>query len=259
MHTRHQTPSDGPVYRSGAVARLTGINVQTLRVWERRYGIVGPRQSATGQRQYSPDDVRRLTVIKQLVDSGHAIGSIATLDLDTLQSMLGNFASASRAVPGLADSDAEGSVFPLRAVIVGEALAMRVEHFHLPELQVVATPSNAAGGFEGLQDLRADVLLVESPTLNDESAQAIRSWARQVRACKIIVEYSYGPQRIEQELRALGCGLVRAPLHIDELQSLCHLLSGRARIPVSTLVPGVSLPRRGVSTARRSAKSPLHP
>ena len=67
------------MYRSGAVARLTGIPVQTLRVWERRYRIVGPRQSATGQRQYSPDDVARLTVIKQLVDSGHAIGSIATL------------------------------------------------------------------------------------------------------------------------------------------------------------------------------------
>src|SRR5688572_22780907 len=87
------------VYRSGAVARLTGIPVQTLRVWERRYRIVGPRQSATGQRQYSPEDVARLTVIKRLVDSGHAIGSIASLDLDSLHSMLTKARRPSGAVP----------------------------------------------------------------------------------------------------------------------------------------------------------------
>ena len=89
----------GAVYRSGAVARLTGIPVQTLRVWERRYKIVGPRQSATGQRQYSSEDVARLTVIKQLVDSGHAIGSIAALDLNRLQSMRAKVARAAGAAP----------------------------------------------------------------------------------------------------------------------------------------------------------------
>ena len=77
-----------PAYRSGAVARLTGIPVETLRVWERRYKVVGPRQSATGQRQYAPEEVTRLSVIKRLVDAGYAIGSIAALDLEQLQSML---------------------------------------------------------------------------------------------------------------------------------------------------------------------------
>ena len=85
MQDNQQKSLDEPVYRSGAVARLTGIPVQTLRVWERRYRIVGPRQSATGQRLYAPSDVNRLAVIKQLVDSGHAIGSIAPLGLDQLR------------------------------------------------------------------------------------------------------------------------------------------------------------------------------
>ena len=66
-------------YRRGKVAKLTGIPMETLRVWERRYNIVGPRQSAKGQRLYSPNELTRLTLIKRLVNPGCAIGSIAAL------------------------------------------------------------------------------------------------------------------------------------------------------------------------------------
>lgn len=207
------------VYRSGAVARLTGIPVQTLRVWERRYNIVGPRKSATGQRQYSPDEVTRLTVIKQLVDSGHAIGSVAALDLQRLQSMLHTAELAAR---GAADSSIEGARLPVRVAIAGYALAMRVKHYHLPALQVVAASPDAERAGEALSGVAADVLLIELPTLQRESARIIQSLAQQVGARKIIVEYGYAPQRIEQELRALGCSLARAPLSIDQLKFLCQ-------------------------------------
>ncbi len=236
MRNDRPNAAGGAVYRSGAVARLTGIPVQTLRVWERRYKIVGPRQSATGQRQYSPEDVARLTVIKRLVDSGHAIGSIATLDLDSLQSMLAKVARA----PGSA------AMTPVRVVIVGEALAMRVEHFHLAALQIVATTPRPEGAVEALRGLTADVLLVALPTLNRDSAQAIRSLAQQVGPQKVIVEYGFGAQRVEQELRALGCSLVHAPVDIDELESLCRLQPAAARSRVPDLLPEIdpAAPRR---------------
>ncbi len=239
MRNDRPNAAGGAVYRSGAVARLTGIPVQTLRVWERRYKIVGPRQSATGQRQYSPEDVARLTVIKRLVDSGHAIGSIATLDLDSLQSMLAKVAQA----PG---SAAKGAMTPVRVVIVGEALAMRVAHFHLAALQIVATTPRPEGAVEALRGLTADVLLVALPTLNRDSAQAIRSLAQQVGPQKVIVEYGFGAQRVEQELRALGCSLVHAPVDIDELESLCRLLPAAARSRVPDLLPEIdpAAPRR---------------
>lgn len=211
-----------PVYRSGAAARLTGIPVQTLRVWERRYNIVGPRQSAAGQRQYSPDEVTRLTVIKQLVDLGHAIGSVATLDLERLQSMLDTAARAARAPRRAANATAEGTRFPIRMAIVGDTLAMRVQHYHLAALQVIATSPDVARAGEALGGVAADVLLIELPTLQRESARTIRSLAQQVGAQQIIVEYGYGPQPIERELRALGCSLARAPLTIDQLESLCQ-------------------------------------
>ena len=72
-------------YRIGAVARLTGIAADTLRVWERRYGVVRPQRSAKGGRRYSRDDVLRLALIKRLVDAGHAIGSVANLEGPELQ------------------------------------------------------------------------------------------------------------------------------------------------------------------------------
>ncbi len=68
-------------HRSGAVARMLRMPVATLRVWERRYGLTQPALSASGQRLYSADDVRRLALLKQLTDLGHAIGSLAALDM----------------------------------------------------------------------------------------------------------------------------------------------------------------------------------
>jgi DNA-binding transcriptional MerR regulator len=239
MTTEQAKTTGTAVYRSGAVARLTGIPVQTLRVWERRYKIVGPRQSATGQRQYSAEDVARLTVIKQLVDSGHAIGSIAALDLTLLQSMRAKVARGASAGAGDAAS-------PMRAVIVGETLARRVEHFQLPSLQIVATTPNAEGALVALSGVKADVLLVALPTLNSESPQAIRSLAQRVGPQKILVEYGFGPQHIAKELRTMGCSLMHAPLDLDWLESLCRLLPAARRTPAPDLwsAPAPAAPRR---------------
>ena len=66
-------------YRSGVAARLSGVPVDTLRIWERRYSVIGPQFSAGRQRLYSMADIRRLALIKQLVDMGHSIGTIASL------------------------------------------------------------------------------------------------------------------------------------------------------------------------------------
>lgn len=75
-------------YRIGAVSRLTGVTQDALRVWERRYGVVEPQRSEGGDRLYSREDVTRLTLIKRLVDAGHAISRVARLTLKQLQQRL---------------------------------------------------------------------------------------------------------------------------------------------------------------------------
>ena len=39
------------LFRSGMAARLAGLPVATLRVWERRYGLGGARTTGAGHRR----------------------------------------------------------------------------------------------------------------------------------------------------------------------------------------------------------------
>ena len=70
--------------RSGTAARLAGLSPSTLRIWEYRYGVAAPPRSASGQRIYSMKDIERLRLIKLLTLEGHAIGTVAHLDVDAL-------------------------------------------------------------------------------------------------------------------------------------------------------------------------------
>jgi MerR family transcriptional regulator, light-induced transcriptional regulator len=74
-------------YPIRAVARMTGIGIDTLRAWERRYRAVVPRRNDRG-RLYTEADVTRLKRLAELVARGHAIGTIATLPDGRLERLL---------------------------------------------------------------------------------------------------------------------------------------------------------------------------
>jgi DNA-binding transcriptional MerR regulator len=56
--------------RIGEVARRSGVPVELLRAWERRYGVPTPERSAGGYRLYSQEDVARLAEMRALVANG---------------------------------------------------------------------------------------------------------------------------------------------------------------------------------------------
>jgi len=74
-------------YPIRAVSRITGLALDTLRAWERRYKAVVPERSERG-RQYSPAQIERLLLLNQLVQKGHAIGRIAPLADEELKNLL---------------------------------------------------------------------------------------------------------------------------------------------------------------------------
>src|SRR5574338_1215701 len=53
-----------PVYNLKAVLKETGIAADTLRAWERRYGLPKPQRTPGGHRLYSEHDIR---LIKWLI------------------------------------------------------------------------------------------------------------------------------------------------------------------------------------------------
>ncbi len=76
------------MYSIKAVAQATGLTVETLRAWERRYGIVVPGRDAGGRRVYRAEDVLRLRRLREATERGHPIGRLAGLSDDALASVL---------------------------------------------------------------------------------------------------------------------------------------------------------------------------
>ncbi len=74
-------------YPIRAVSKITGLSVDTLRAWERRYQAVAPERSDRG-RLYGPGQIERLLLLGQLVKKGHAIGGVASLPDWELKNLL---------------------------------------------------------------------------------------------------------------------------------------------------------------------------
>ncbi|MEV4276487.1 MerR family transcriptional regulator [Actinoplanes xinjiangensis] len=65
--------------RTGEVADLAGVNIQTLRYYERRGLLAEPDRSPGGHRLYPPDTVALLTVIKAAQRLGFTLDEVADL------------------------------------------------------------------------------------------------------------------------------------------------------------------------------------
>ncbi len=199
-----------PSYRSGAVAQMVQMPVATLRVWERRYGLSQPALSASGQRRYSADDVQRLLLIKQLTDSGHAIGSLAVLDKAQLQQVA--------ALHGQAQMTAA----PARAwrlAVVGAALGTRVQRWALSARAGGGRPALLLGPFEdGAQAAaelqktdRPDALLIHAPQLYEGWLADFDAAAPGLAGVPKALLYGFAADAVCEALAGSGAALLREP------------------------------------------------
>jgi MerR family transcriptional regulator, light-induced transcriptional regulator len=68
--------------RIGELSRRTGVSVELLRAWERRYGLLAPSRTTGGFRLYGDDDERRVRRMLRYLDAGVSAGEAAGLALD---------------------------------------------------------------------------------------------------------------------------------------------------------------------------------
>ena len=59
---------------------LSGIKAHTIRIWEKRYGLLIPSRTATNIRYYSDDELKRLLNISLLVKNGYKISKVSGYD-----------------------------------------------------------------------------------------------------------------------------------------------------------------------------------
>jgi MerR family transcriptional regulator, heat shock protein HspR len=70
--------SDRGVYGISVAAELSGINEQSLRLYERQ-GLLTPARSQGGTRRYSADDLAQLRRISELVAAGVNLAGVARI------------------------------------------------------------------------------------------------------------------------------------------------------------------------------------
>jgi MerR family transcriptional regulator, heat shock protein HspR len=69
---------DQGVYGISVAAELSGVAVQSLRLYE-RHGLLTPSRSDGGTRRYSADDLARLRRISELVAAGVNLAGVARI------------------------------------------------------------------------------------------------------------------------------------------------------------------------------------
>lgn len=223
------------MYRTGAAARLAGLPVETLRVWERRYSLSEAQRSERGQRLYSAEQVARLGLLKQLVDQGHSIGVLAGLSHEQLQSMLG--------LDGQARAVAET---PVRVLLVGAMLSRRIAAMgqgaygldvrgHCDDLEQAPRLAPDAG---------ADVLVIEMSELDDNAIAPIVAARQATGVSATVVLYRFSPSATIRALRAQSCLVARIPADLTELALLCQSALDGHRPPLHGIpLPNVAPPR----------------
>lgn len=123
------------VYTIKRAAELTGISPDTLRMWERRYGVVAPARSDGNYRLYDDGALRTLSAMAAMVSSGWSPSQAA----DQLKSR---------------QEDVEGVSAPARTARIGdpEALARVAVNFDIPAMTRALDEAFALGPVEEVVD-----------------------------------------------------------------------------------------------------------
>jgi DNA-binding transcriptional MerR regulator len=195
---------------------MLGIPVATLRNWERRYGLTKAATSASGQRLYSQDDVRRLTLLKQLNDLGHAIGQLAALDMGQLQQVAATHASTLAATQPGVRAAVSRTPQTLRLAVIGEALSERLRR--PPLLKQLGVPVDLFGPFDSAEQAHAalaqtpvDAVLVQQPQLHPDWLATFHSAAPALAVTPTAVLYRFGAETVCDGLAGAGLRLLREP------------------------------------------------
>jgi len=238
-----QTNMVGPSFRSGAVARMAGMPVATLRIWEQRYQAVRPITAASGHRLYSSADIERAKLLRRLTLKGHAIGLLAALETEQMREMMN---APEVSMP--ANRPAVQKHLAMRVVVVGQALASRLQRLIDLQplkltLQMVAVYDTLADAAESAQQSAKpaiDLLLWQAASLHSGARQELRDVQDAWQAPDAAVVYRFSSAAGRAELTSAGAAVLCEP--VDDL-SLGHWLESlhRFKTPSEENVTGPEL------------------
>ena len=226
-----QTQIQENEYKIGAVSKITGIGTETLRAWERRYKAVVPNRTDSGDRVYSSENLTKLFLLKNLVDAGNSIGSIAQLSVKELENKWDNCIQLSGANSQLAMSESRMQVSneqPCRVLLLGEEFPLRVLDgmSDFAGIELVGHTNDYQDWQLNNPDSLIHVVIIESPTINKKTRDFVASLLKNSGIWHVVVLYGFGSQVEINQLQGPQVSAIRSSIDVYELARLCLDRSG---------------------------------
>ena len=130
-HTDRNTDTAGYL-RIGELARRVGVSPESLRAWERRYGLLEPSRTAGGFRLYTDADVERIHVMRAHLERGLSAAEAARLVIGAGDAVPSEpapadaVASLRESLDGFDDAGAQAALDRLLAALSIEAVLSEV-------------------------------------------------------------------------------------------------------------------------------------
>jgi MerR family transcriptional regulator, light-induced transcriptional regulator len=106
---------EGGLLTIGALSTATGIPVDTIRTWERRYGYPLPERKPSGHRVYALSTVPRLRRVAQAIARGHRAAEVLPATERALEVLLASLPPAITEPAGPRADAASGMLMPVDA------------------------------------------------------------------------------------------------------------------------------------------------
>jgi DNA-binding transcriptional MerR regulator len=195
-----------PLYSIGTVARLTGIKPDTLRVWERRYGLGASQKPAGGRREFTQSDLEHLQIVAALLEQGIRIGDIASQDRKTLQVMTkGRAQNGKQSLPK----------YNPRFLFIGEQLAHWIDEHPgcISNVSAFIARQSVQSALE--IDFAAmesfDAVVVECSSLDSQTKQVLDTVKARTGAGHLIACHSKASEHWVQEMHRNNVTLLTLP------------------------------------------------
>ena len=182
LEARPPRRSAGGGLNIAAVARRTGVGADTLRKWERRYGVLRPNRTSGGQRRYDERDVARVEGLRDRLTEGFRIGEAAAL-LETDQANAESSTDGLRdaIVAAAADADTRRLSGLVEQSFTLFDVETAVEEIVAPALRAVGDRWRAGAECIAEEHLLSEVVLARLRSLLEDRRPPVRGTA--VLAC----------------------------------------------------------------------------
>ena len=198
------------LYRIGSVASLTGIAVERLRAWERRYGL-SPVHRQGRTRYYSGTQLERLRRIKRLIDQGQPISSLARLTDEQLAARLTESLAIAPSLP--------------RVGVIGPNLSLLAhQRGEDSQVELAGQWANMAAFAAATGFPKLDAVIVQLPTLTTQPIEEIRE---KLPHAQMVVVYQFAAEKYLRRAAEENVEIFKWPVAWPEIEQACTAASGQ--------------------------------